>query len=54
MYKQLWFSLNRAFPRKLWTSTVDVLVNGVNDGHVARKKITQEDLALDPLQVMNI
>jgi len=60
LYKRLWFSLNRAFPRKLWAMTTDVLVNGTTaeeergsyqQRRIPRRNITQDDLALDPLQV---
>ena len=41
--------MNTVFPRKLWAITVNHL-NHVN-GLAIRKRITQDDLVLDPLQV---
>lgn len=42
--------MNTVFPRKLWAITVNHL-NHVN-GLAIRKRITQDDLVLDPLQVI--
>ena len=41
--------MNTVFPRKLWAITVNHL-NHVN-GLAIKKRITQDDLVLDPLQV---
>ncbi len=53
LYKRLWFALNKVFPRRLWTQTVDALMDTEAAGGDVRRrrKATQEDLLLDPLQV---
>ena len=61
LYKRLWFNLNKVFPRRLWTQTVEAIVN-VDGGAAAsssssigsrrRKGMAQEDLVLDPLQIL--
>ena len=48
---KVWFRLNTVFPRKLWAITVNHL-NHVNGDISVRKRITQDDLILDPLQVL--
>lgn len=46
--------MNGVFPRKLWTITINH-VNRVVNGHVTvrtMKKITHDDLIIDPLQIL--
>merc|ERR1719232_1763048 len=46
--------INSVFPRKLWTLTINH-VNRVVNGHVTvrtMKKITHDDLIIDPLQIL--
>ena len=46
--------MNAVFPRKLWTMTINH-VNRVVNGHVTvrtMKKITHDDLIIDPLQIL--
>ena len=50
LFNKLWFRMNTVFPRKLWAITVNHL-NHLN-GLTIRKRITQDDLVLDPLQVL--
>ena len=50
LFNKVWFLMNTVFPRKLWAITVNHL-NHVN-GLAIRKRITQDDLVLDPLQVL--
>ena len=49
LFNKVWFRMNTVFPRKLWAITVNHL-NHVN-GLAIKKRITQDDLVLDPLQV---
>jgi integrator complex subunit 2 len=54
LFGKLWFHMNGVFPRKLWTITVNYM-NHVVNGHVmmrTMKKITHDDLIIDPLQVL--
>ena len=54
LFGQLWFHMNGVFPRKLWTMTINH-VNRVVNGHVTvrtMKKITHDDLIIDPLQIL--
>ena len=49
-----YLDLNTVFPRKLWTMTINH-VNRVVNGHVTvrtMKKITHDDLIIDPLQIL--
>ena len=50
LFNRVWFRMNTVFPRKLWALTV-IYLNPV-DGLAIRKRITQDDLILDPLQVL--
>ena len=54
LFGRLWFHMNAVFPRKLWTMTINH-VNRVVNGHVTvrtMKKITHDDLIIDPLQIL--
>ena len=54
LFGQLWFHMNAVFPRKLWTLTINH-VNQIVNGHVTvrtMKKITHDDLIIDPLQIL--
>ena len=54
LYKDLWFELNKVFPRKLWTLTANAINHNFDESAHARsaKKVTQSDLIVDPLQVL--
>jgi integrator complex subunit 2 len=52
LYKRLWFELNKVFPRKLWVATINSIVHPDTGNYRGRKNITEEDLILDPLQVL--
>ena len=53
LFNRVWFRLNAVFPRKLWALTANHL-NHASDGSAphSSKRITQDDLVLDPLQVL--
>ncbi len=40
------------FPRKLWVTTVNAIVHPNTGNYCGKKKISEEDLVLDPLQVL--
>ncbi len=57
LFGKLWFHMNTVFPRKLWSITVNYLnhvftTNGLMASMRTMKKITQDDLTIDPLQVL--
>ena len=49
LFSKVWFRMNTVFPRKLWAITANHL--NQENGLTIRKRITQDDLVMDPLQV---
>jgi len=52
LVSRVWFRLNAVFPRKLWALTANHLNHAVSGNGAVRKRITQDDLVIDPLQVV--
>lgn len=51
LYREVWLRLNTVLPRCLWIMTINSLLD-INDGVTKCVTITQENVLVDPLQVL--
>eukprot|EP00094_Tigriopus_californicus_P007823 TCALIF_07534-PA protein Name:"Similar to Ints2 Integrator complex subunit 2 (Mus musculus)" AED:0.04 eAED:0.04 QI:98/0.83/0.85/1/1/1/7/109/1177 len=52
LYKNVWFEMNRVFPRKLWSITCNAVVHEDTGNFCGKKRISYDDIIIDPLQVL--
>lgn len=52
LYKNVWFEMNRVFPRKLWSVTCNAVVHEDTGNFCGKKRISYDDIIIDPLQVL--
>lgn len=50
LYQQVWLRLNTVLPRCLWVLSINALF--IENSSVATVFLTQENIVLDPLQVL--
>ncbi|XP_050360472.1 integrator complex subunit 2 [Nymphalis io] len=51
LYREVWLRLNTVLPRCLWIMTINALLD-INNGNIKNVTITQENVLVDPLQVL--
>lgn len=51
LYREVWLRLNTVLPRCLWIMTINALLD-INNGNSRNVTITQENVLVDPLQVL--
>ncbi|XP_046961071.1 integrator complex subunit 2 [Vanessa cardui] len=51
LYREVWLRLNTVLPRCLWIMTINALLD-INNGNIRNVTITQENVLVDPLQVL--